>query len=88
MENIRSGIDKLGLIINENETVISSKYLNYGKLVMLWGNRIPIKTKRYSRATGCTNDQLQGAGPVLSSVGTICLTVAQASESILEHIIM
>jgi hypothetical protein len=24
MENIRSGIDKLGLIVNENETVISS----------------------------------------------------------------
>jgi Mononegavirales RNA dependent RNA polymerase len=28
MENILSGIYKLGLIINENETVISSEYLN------------------------------------------------------------
>jgi Mononegavirales RNA dependent RNA polymerase len=88
IENIQSGIDKLGLISNENETVISSEYLNYGKLVTLWGNRLPIETKRYSRATGCTNDQLPGVGPVLSSVGTICLTVAQATESILELITM
>jgi hypothetical protein len=88
MENIRARIDHLGLLINENETVVSSEYLNYGKLVTLWENWIPVETKRYSRATGCTNDQIPGISPVLSSVGTICLTVAQASESILEPMIM
>jgi hypothetical protein len=62
MEHIRSGIDKLGLVINENETVITSEYLNYRKLITLWGNRIPVETKRYWRATGCTNDQLPGTG--------------------------
>jgi Mononegavirales RNA dependent RNA polymerase len=54
----------------------------------LWGNRIPIETKRYSRTTGCTNDQLPSVGLVLSLVRTLCLTVAQASESILEPIVM
>jgi Mononegavirales RNA dependent RNA polymerase len=56
METIRASIDKLGFVINENETVVSSEYLNYGKLFTLWGNRIPVETKRYARATGCTND--------------------------------
>jgi hypothetical protein len=77
MENIRAQIDHLGLLINEN-----------GKLVTLWENWIPVETKRYSRATGCTNDHLPGIGPVLLSVGTICLTVAQASESNLEPMTM
>jgi hypothetical protein len=88
MDNLCTGIDHLGLLINEDETFVSSEYLNYGKLVTLWENRIPIKTKRYSRATGYTNDQIPGVGPVLSSIGTICLTVAQASESILEPMVM
>jgi len=88
MDNLRSGITHLGLIINEDKTIISSEYLNYGKLITLWENRIPVETKRYSRSTGCTNDQIPGVGPVLSSVGTICLTVAQASESILEPMVM
>jgi hypothetical protein len=56
MENIRAGIDQLGQVVNENETVVSSEYLNYGKLVTLWENRNPVETKRYSRATGCTNN--------------------------------
>jgi hypothetical protein len=56
MENLRTGINHLRLLIDEDETVISSEYLNYGKLVTLWENRIPIEMKRYSRATGCTND--------------------------------
>jgi hypothetical protein len=88
MDNLRSGITHLGLIINEDETLISSEYLNYGKLITLWENRIPVETKRYSCATGCTNDQIPGVGPVISSVGTICLTVAQASESTLEPMVM
>jgi hypothetical protein len=88
MDNLRTGIDHMGLLINEDETIVSSEYLNYGKLVTLWENRIPIETKQYSRATGCTNDQIPGVGPVLSSIGTICLNVAQASESILEPMVM
>jgi hypothetical protein len=86
MENIRIEIDHLGLLINKNETVVSSEYVNYGKLVTLWENRIPIETKR--RVTGCTNDQIPEIGPVLSSIGTICLTVTQASESDLEPMVM
>jgi len=88
MENIRTGIDHLGLLINENETVVSREYLNYGKMAILWENRIPIETKRYFRVTGCTNDQILEIGPVLSSIGTICLTVVQASESVLEPMVM
>jgi hypothetical protein len=65
MEDIRAGIDHLGLLVNENETMVSSVYLNYGKLVTLWENRNPVESKRYSRATGCTNDQLPGIGPQL-----------------------
>jgi hypothetical protein len=30
MENIRARIDHLGMLISENETVVSSEYLNYG----------------------------------------------------------
>jgi hypothetical protein len=66
MENLRTGINHLGLLVNEDETVISSEYLNYSKLVTLWENRISIETKRYSRSTGCTNDQIPGIRPVLS----------------------
>ncbi len=38
VENIRGRIDQLGLLINEYETVASSEFLNYGKLVTLWEN--------------------------------------------------
>jgi hypothetical protein len=38
VENIRARIDHLGLLINEYEPVVSSEYLNYGKLVTLWEN--------------------------------------------------
>lgn len=88
MENVRAGVRKLGLIINEDETIVSSEFLNYGKLITLWGNRIPVETKRYSRATCATNDQLPGVGPIISSIGTLCLTVCQSSESIVSPMIM
>lgn len=84
MNAIEKGTDKLGLIINHDETLQSADYLNYGKVPVFRGNILPLEGKRWSRVTCVTNDQVPSLANVLSSVSTNALTVAQYSNSILE----
>lgn len=67
----------LGLIMNEDETMISSDYLNYGKLPMFRGNMMELETKRWSRVTCVTNEQIPTVGNVVAAVTTSAFTVLQ-----------
>ncbi|APG78850.1 RNA-dependent RNA polymerase [Xinzhou dimarhabdovirus virus 1] len=87
---IVSGTTKLGLVVNEDETLTASDYLNYGKVILYRGNMLPLITKRWSRVTCVTNDQIPTIGNIMSAVSTNALTVAQFSnvldESILNYV--
>lgn len=87
MDNIISGTAKLGLIINNNETVQSSDLIIYGKSVVYRGNFLCLEEKRYSRITCTTNDQLPNLGNIMATVVTNCLTVAHFSLSVINSII-
>lgn len=87
MEGIRKGTEKLGLIINQKETLTSSDYLTYGKVPVVRGCIQPHEIKRYARVTCIPNDQIPSLGNSLSTVGTSSLTVAQFDVSILEPLI-
>nr|QYW06855.1 MAG: polymerase [Bole Tick Virus 2] len=83
MNAIHAGTSKLGLIINQKETLISSDYLTYGKVPVFRGCIQPHAIKRYSRVTCIPNDQIPSIGNSISTVGTSAITVAQFSKSIL-----
>ncbi|UYL95545.1 MAG: RNA-dependent RNA polymerase [Nanning Rhabd tick virus 1] len=87
MSAIMEGTDKLGLIINQKETLISSDYMSYGKVPVFRGNIEPVESKRYSRVTCIPNDQIPSLGNAISSVATNSLTVAQFSRSIKDPMI-
>lgn len=87
MRAIRTGTSKLGLIINETETLVSADMLVYGKVIVFRGNILGLETKRFSRVTCITNDQLPSLANVLSTVSTNALTVAQQSGSIVQPIL-
>lgn len=87
MTAILEGTKKLGLTLNKEETMVSSEYLNYGKVPLIRGQMFPLETKRWSRTTCLTNDQLPSFGNIMSSVSTNALTVCQASSSILPSLI-
>lgn len=57
MKNIEIGTDKLGLIINKDETLQSADFLIYGKVPIFRGSICGLETKRWSRVTCVTNDQ-------------------------------
>ncbi|APG78857.1 RNA-dependent RNA polymerase [Xinzhou nematode virus 4] len=84
---ISSGTKKLGLLVNEDETLTASNFLNYSKLLIFCGNMLSPVTKKYSRVTCITNDQIPSLGNVLSSVSTTCLNVAQFKNSSIDAII-
>nr|UYL95634.1 MAG: RNA-dependent RNA polymerase [Tongren Rhabd tick virus 3] len=83
MAAIHKGTAKLGLIINQKETLVSSDYLTYGKVPVFRGCIQPHEVKRYSRITCIPNDQIPSIGNSISTVGTSSLTVAQFSSSLL-----
>nr|WAK77058.1 MAG: RNA-dependent RNA polymerase [Rhabdoviridae sp.] len=83
MAAIHKGTAKLGLIINQKETLVSSDYLTYGKVPVFRGCIQPHEVKRYSRITCIPNDQIPSIGNSISTVGTSALTVAQFSSSLL-----
>lgn len=87
MNAILDGTTKLGLTLNREETMVSSEYLNYGKVPLIRGQMFPLETKRWSRTTSLTNDQLPSFGNILSSVSTNALTVCQASSSVIPSLI-
>lgn len=76
MNSIKEGTVKLGLIINEDETMQSADYLNYGKIPVFRGRILNLFTKRLSRVMCTTNDQIPTAANIISTVSTNALTIA------------
>lgn len=62
MDTITEGTSKLGLIINQKKTLVSSDYLCYGKVPVICGNIELLEGKRYLRITCIPNDQLLSLG--------------------------
>jgi Mononegavirales RNA dependent RNA polymerase len=81
MESIENGTTKIGLIINRDEMITSADYLNYGKVPIFRGNIQCLESKRWSRMTCVTNDQLPSLSNILSTIGTNALTVSHFSTS-------
>nr|UQS95365.1 MAG: RNA-dependent RNA polymerase [Lantra virus] len=81
MRAIQVGTSKLGLMINNDETLQSADLVIYGKTIIYRGNIRCLEEKRFSRITCTTNDQLPGMANTLSTVSTNCLTVAHFSKS-------
>lgn len=84
---ISQGTRRLGLQINLDETLISSDYLNYGKIILFRGRMLPLTTKRWSRVTCITNDQIPSLGNIMSAVSANALTVAQQSDHFLDALL-
>ncbi|QIQ19244.1 polymerase [Taiyi bat virus] len=76
MEAINRGTNKLGLIINNDETIQSGDYLNYGKIPVFRGRILNLFTKRLSRIMCVTNDQLLNYGNIMATVSTNALTIS------------
>lgn len=87
MENIEKGTKKLGLIINKDETLQSADFLIYGKVPIFSGNIKGIESKRWSRVTCVTNDQLLTLANTLSTINYNALTVAHFSTSPINAIV-
>ncbi|ACX83613.1 RNA-dependent RNA polymerase [Hapavirus ngaingan] len=81
MNAIREGANKLGLIINEDETMVSADFLSYGKTPIFRGVIKGLDPKRWSRVNCTTNDQLPSIGNTLATVSTNALTVSHFSNS-------
>ncbi|ACB47443.1 L polymerase protein [Vesicular stomatitis Alagoas virus] len=77
---IKQGTEKLGLLINDDETMQSADYLNYGKIPIFRGVIRGLETKRWSRVTCVTNDQIPTCANIMSSVSTNALTVAHFAK--------
>lgn len=87
MSNIRSATRRIGLKINEDETLQSADLMLYGKVVVFRGNITCLEEKRLSRITCTSNDQLPSLGTILSTVSTNCLTIAHYSKSPLNSMV-
>lgn len=87
MSAIRSSTLRIGLLINEDETLQATDMLIYGKVIIYRGNITSLDEKRYSRITCTTNDQLPSLGNILATVATNCLTVSHFSKSPLNPIV-
>lgn len=83
---IVKGTASLGLTLNEDETMVTSDYLNYGKTVLYRGNIIPLLSKRWARVTCVTNDQIPSFSNILPTVSTNGLAIAQQSDLIISSI--
>ncbi|AJR28526.1 polymerase [Carajas virus] len=81
MEEIKKGTSKLGLLINDDETMQSADYLNYGKVPIFRGVIRGLETKRWSRVTCVTNDQIPTCANLMASVSTNALTVAHFASN-------
>ncbi|XP_030758027.1 uncharacterized protein LOC115883759 [Sitophilus oryzae] len=82
MRHIFEGTKKLGLIINKDEALQTTDFLIYGKIPIYRGNIKGLETKRWSRVTCVTNDQLPTLANTLSTISTTnALTIAHFSTS-------
>ncbi|AJR28363.1 polymerase [Curionopolis virus] len=86
MRSIIEGTNKLGLIINDDETVKSTDFLIYGKVPIIRSQMKGLPIKRWSRVNCVTNDQLPSMGSVLSSSTTNALTTCHFSSSPIESV--
>ncbi|AJR28540.1 polymerase [Nkolbisson virus] len=86
MRAIKEGTNKLGLIINEDETMQSADYLNYGKIPIFRGRILNLFSKRLSRVMCTTNDQLPTMANVMGTVSTNALTISHFDDSPLNAI--
>nr|UNI73977.1 MAG: RNA-dependent RNA polymerase [brine shrimp rhabdovirus 1] len=81
MSGIKRGIERRGMILNMDETMQSADYLNYGKYPVFRGCIKGLETKRWSRITCMTNDQLPTFATVMASIATNALTVSHFEAS-------
>nr|WAD86862.1 polymerase [Kolongo virus] len=86
MEDIKEGTQRLGLIINQEETMVSTEYLNYGKVPVYRGNICGLKIKRWARVNCFSNDNLPNLSNVISTVASTALSVSHFSISPVEPI--
>ncbi|AJR28270.1 polymerase [Garba virus] len=86
MEDIKQGTADLGLIINQEETMISTEYLNYGKVPVYRGNICGLKMKRWARVNCFSNDSLPNLSNVISTVSSTALSVSHFSVSFVDPI--
>ncbi|UAU42902.1 polymerase [Burg el Arab virus] len=84
MEDIKLGTADLGLIINQEETMISTEYLNYGKVPVYRGNICGLKMKRWARVNCFSNDNLPNLSNVISTVSSTALSVSHFSLSFVD----
>nr|WGC86354.1 MAG: polymerase [Bat tupavirus CX2] len=86
MAEVDKWAQRLGLIINRDETMQSADFLIYGKVPIYRGNVTIPESKRWARVNCITNDQLPTFANVLSTVSSTALTVSHFSDSILDPI--
>ncbi|QCF24331.1 RNA-dependent RNA polymerase [Frog lyssa-like virus 1] len=84
--HVKEGAQKLGLIIKGEETMCSHDFLIYGKTPLFRGNVLIPESKRWSRVSCLSNDQVVNIANVMSTVSTNALTVAQHSQSLVKPI--
>ncbi|UAU42865.1 polymerase [Nasoule virus] len=84
MEDIKVGTAGLGLIINQEETMVSTEYLNYGKVPVYRGNICGLKMKRWARVNCFSNDNLPNLSNVISTVSSTALSVSHFSPSFVD----
>ncbi|APF29060.1 L protein [Menghai virus] len=82
MSYILKASTKIGLIINQDETVQSANFSVYGKIPIFKGNILNLETKAVNRVSGITNDQLPTAANIMSSVNSMALSISQRDSSI------
>ncbi len=82
MGRIQRACIKIGLIINNDETVQSSGFTVFGKIPIYKGNILNLMTKKANRAGGVTNDQLPTVANIMSSINSIALTICQHDPTI------
>ncbi|WPV62778.1 MAG: RNA-dependent RNA polymerase [Wufeng bat tupavirus 2] len=81
MSEVDKWAQRLGLIINRDETMQSADFLIYGKVPIYRGNVTIPESKRWARVNCVTNDQLPTYANVLSTVSSTSLTVSHFSDS-------
>ena len=80
MNRIRAATGSLGLIINQDEVFSSPELLACGKTPVFRGKVLPLETKRWSRISTVTNDQIRSFANSLEKDTTAVLAVCHNSK--------
>ncbi|AJR28336.1 polymerase [Muir Springs virus] len=84
MQRIQAATGRIGLVINNDEVLTSAELLVYGKIPVFRGKLLPLETKRWSRVSTVTNEQIPSFSNSLASSTTTALAVNQHSENPIE----